>query len=166
MWFPSRKPKPSTVQNPSPTRVEQLFEEVTRVVAFDFNVMMVVEDNRIRIPARDSRGPDIAIVAEGQRITLTIGPWYDDFQSTDLIVEYVRWALNGTLRVRVDRMRDRPVCVALELRFPDGSWQEDCAMKFGIPLFRRQAIETFYLQNALRADLGTISPAAARAAAN
>lgn len=94
-------------------------------------------------------GPDVTVFFSEGRCTLAIGGWHDDLVSMDVVLDYVKMAVAGTLRVRIDQIRGKPWKYVLERQREDGNWSEESVMV--VPrlsaLWARQPT-THYLQNA------------------
>jgi hypothetical protein len=109
---------------------------------------VIIENESVTVLRLTPQGPDVtAIISEG-RCTLAIGAWHDDMDSIDVTLAYVRMAVEGDLRVRVDKLGGKPWKYALERRLEDGSWQEESVLELPrFPFLARQKT-THYLQNA------------------
>ncbi len=109
---------------------------------------IVVAGNSVTVMRRSPEGPDVtAILADG-RCTLAIAAWHEDMPSLDATLSYAKLAVDGDLRVRVDRIGGKPWQYALERRLGDDSWIEESVVVFPrLNLLRRQKT-THYLRNA------------------
>lgn len=109
---------------------------------------VVIENDAVTVLRLTPQGPDVtAIISEG-RCTLAIGAWHDDMDSIDVTLAYVRMAVEGDLRVRVDKLGGKPWQYALERRLDNGTWQEESVVVLPrLALWRREKT-THYLQNA------------------
>lgn len=127
--------------------VDELATHVRRAVAGRPDAQVLVDTDSVTVLRLTPEGPDVtAILADG-RCTLAIGSWYDDMYSLDLTLAYVQMAVEGNLRVRVDRLGNKPWQYALERRAADGTWHEESVVT--LPRFRLWAGEktTTYLHN-------------------
>lgn len=87
-------------------------------------------------------------ILSGGHCTLAIGAWHEDMESLETTLAYAKLAVDGDLRVRVDKIGGKPWQCALERRLDDDSWREESVVVFPrLNLLRRQKT-TQYMRNA------------------
>lgn len=117
------------------------------------DVQLVSQDDAVTVLRVSPNGPDVTVILSDGRCTLAVGTWHDDLVSMDVALEYVKLAVEGHLRVRIDQLGGKPWQYALERRIDDGSWREESVML--VPRFTLWARKktTHYLQNEIVAPL-------------
>lgn len=127
--------------------IDALAANLARTFRDRADVKIETGDGFVRVGRLSARGPDVAANLVDGRCTLSIGGWHDEMQSLDVAADYIKMAVAGQLRVRVDRLGGKPWQIALERRLDDGSWQEESGIRF--PRFNpfRRGKTTEYLQN-------------------
>ena len=147
-----RLPSPTAVdQQRIPSAVWEFFERLGPAVADCQDIVPVVTRDGVFIARASPDGPDITISISAGRFALAIGGWHDDFESSEVVFEYVRRAVKGTLRVRQDFLRDKPWRFAVEWLEQDGLWSEKDVLEFPrLAALWGGAISIRYLQNGLR----------------
>jgi hypothetical protein len=132
---------------PSGDEVAFIARELRRALAHRSTVKVIVDGDTVFVPRLLPAGADIsAHVADG-RCSLAIGSWHDDMLSSEMALKYAIWAVEGNIRVRIDRLGGKLWQCALERRVGDGEWLEESVLAY--PRFRlwpRQKT-TEYLQN-------------------
>lgn len=108
---------------------------------------MEVHSDSVTVLRVTPTGPDVTAILSDGRCTLAIGPWHEDMESLDATVTYVKMAVCGDLRVRIDNLGGKPWQYALERHLEDGSWQEESVLI--LPRFSLWAKQktTHYLHN-------------------
>lgn len=104
---------------------------------------------RTTVKSASPSGFDVSLLTDSGRCTLALGSWYDDFDCIGTAMSYFDLALNGGVRVRIDKVGMEPVQWAIERHLGDEVWVEEGLM--GVLWHRcdrpRQSV---YLRNALR----------------
>lgn len=136
------------VRGREPNSVQHFADALGRSLRGRPEAQVVIEDDSVTVLRLTPDGPDVtAIISEG-RCTLAIGAWHDDLYSLDVTLNYMKMAVEGSLRVRVDRMNGKPWKYALERRYDDGSWKEESVLELPrFSLWGRRRISTTYLHN-------------------
>ncbi len=76
----------------------------------------------ISVDVSDPRGFDMAIVVEGDRITLAFDEWVEEFFDVDYARHIFGAALDGTARLKVDLLSGKPWRWTLERLDQFGEW--------------------------------------------
>jgi hypothetical protein len=128
--------------------VEMFVHQLRKALKDQPDAKIVVDGESVTVLRRSPDGPDVtAILSEG-RCTLSIGAWHEDMESFDATLAYAKLAVEGDLRVRIDKIGRKPWQYALERRLEDNSWREESVVVFPrLNLLRRQKT-THYLRNA------------------
>jgi hypothetical protein len=125
--------------------------QLRRELRDERNARVVIEDNAVTVLRVTPHGPDVTVIFSNGRCTLAIGSWHDDLVSLDTVMEYVKLAVTGGLRVRIDQLSGKPWKYALERRLDDGAWQEESVLMIPRLAFWNRRQTTTYLQNGLGA---------------
>lgn len=143
---PSVRPQDARALEGAP--VQKFADALGRSLRARPEAQVIIENDSVTVLRLTPDGPDVtAIIADG-RCTLAIGAWHDDLYSLDVTLDYMRMAVEGSLRVRVDRMNGKPWKYALERRLDNGSWQEESVLELPrFNLWGRRRISTTYLHN-------------------
>ena len=88
----------------------------------------------------------VSLLTDSGRVTLMLGGWYDDFQSTTLALGFFESALVGNIRVRVESLNGTPVQWTIERMSPSQDWEEIGSMS-ALGNFSKCNRTTSYLRN-------------------
>lgn len=138
----------SSARNGGAYEIQALISELRRAIRDRPDATMIIDDGSVTVLRLSPEGPDVTAFVTPGRCALSIGSWHDDMQSLDMTVDYVKLALAGALRVRIDKIGGKTWQNALERRQDDGTWREESVLTYPrLNLFNRRKT-TQYLQNA------------------
>lgn len=125
-----------------------LSRELAHALRHRDSAKIMLDGDCVSIPRLSPDGPDVSAVFRDGRCTVSIGCWHDDMPAREQALDYILKAVDGSLRVRIDRIGGKIWQCALEQRDADGQWTEESVLVFPrFTLWPRQKTTT-YLVNA------------------
>ena len=119
---------------------------------------VTIGKRHVFIAAADNTGFDVSIVASMGHWIVSLDDWYEDFHNIESARFLIECALNGQIRLKVERLGGAPWQWTGEKRANDNRWIE--VFSGGYARFRLwRKIECVYLLNKTSSGGGTSDPA-------
>lgn len=130
---------------PTDSRMHEKLSDLRKIVSAHPVARLEIAADGFVLHPRTDDGFTIKVIPTSDRPIIAFAGWHDELD-WDVCQDYIKGALAGNLRVRVEALKEKPCKWTLEVIQPGSEWAELASMGYIRLNFWKRDTKTYYFQ--------------------